>query len=103
MASAAMYAEFLTLRLNVTFLKKSTTRSLKIKYNHKFMHLTPTKSVRDVAFLRPQSKRRSQGYCTSLDTEFSYRQGAYDLGPAPQEETVLGGHPTAGSRCKIRG
>jgi hypothetical protein len=52
--------------------------------------------VRDVAFLRPQSIRRSQGCCTRLDTEFSNRNGAYDLGPAPQEETVLGGRPTAG-------
>ena len=59
--------------------------------------------VRDVAFLRPQYNRRSQEYCTSLDTEFSNRQGAYDLGPAPQEKTILGGRPTAGSRCKIRG
>jgi hypothetical protein len=59
--------------------------------------------VRDVAFLRPQSNRRSQGCCTSLDTEFPNRQGAYDLGPTPQEETVFGGRPTAGSRCKIRG
>ena len=47
-------------------------------------------AVRDVAFLRPQSSRRSEGCCTSLDTEFSNRQRAYDPGRTPQEETILG-------------
>jgi DNA-binding XRE family transcriptional regulator len=59
--------------------------------------------VRDVVFLRLESNRRSQGCCTNLDTEFSNCQGAYDLGSAPQEETLLGVRPTAGSRSKIRG
>jgi hypothetical protein len=58
--------------------------------------MTPPKCVRYVAFFRPQSNRRSQGCCTSLDTEFSNRQEAYDLGSASQEETILGGRPTAG-------
>jgi hypothetical protein len=38
--------------------------------------------VRDVAFLRPESNRRSQGCCASLDTEF----------PIAKEPTTLGQH-----------
>src|SRR5580693_6428535 len=85
MVSTARYAEFLTLRPNVAFLKRFATHSLKIKCNLKFIQMTPVKCVRDVAFLRPQSNRRSQGYCTSLDTEFSNRKRAQNLGAASQE------------------
>ena len=48
----AGFAEFLTFHRNVAFLRKLVTRSLKTKCNHRFMQLTPIKSVRDVAFLQ---------------------------------------------------
>jgi hypothetical protein len=35
----------------------SASDSLRAACNRKFMHLTPIKSVRDVAFLRPSCKR----------------------------------------------
>src|ERR1017187_2307482 len=103
MISTAKLAEFPTLRPYVVSLRRFATHSLKTAYSHKFIQLTPSKCVRDVAFFCPQSNRRSQGYCTSLDSKFPNRQGAYDLGSASQEEAVLGGHPTAGSCCKTRG
>src|SRR5260221_14179674 len=100
MVSAARFVEFLTLHPNVAFLKRLVNRSLKIICNHKFMQMTPVKRVRDVAILRPQCNRRPEGYCTSLDAEFSNRQGAYDPGPASQEETLLGRDAAGRSRCK---
>ena len=51
MVSAAKHAEFLKFLKNVAFLKGFASDSTKAGCNHKFIHLTLTKSVRDVAFL----------------------------------------------------
>src|ERR1017187_6275594 len=101
--SAAGHAEFLMFQTNPVSLRRLATHSLKIAYNHKFIQLTPSKCVRDVAILRPQCNRRAEGCCTCLDTEFSNRQGAYDPGPASQEETLHGRAAAEANRCKIRG
>jgi len=56
-------AEFLKLPPSTAFWRRFAAHSLKTRCNHKFMHLTPTKSVRDVAFLRqacPLSLLRSK-------------------------------------------
>jgi hypothetical protein len=59
MIFTARLAESPTPRPNVAFLRRFATRSLKMKCNHKFIHLTPTKSVGFIAATSMNSTEKS--------------------------------------------